>query len=207
MGVVRAIVAIILVAVAASPLVGGSWSNTEMSTAYASADGGAGQLVIRDKKQDKDNEKKDQNRNSDEDEKGNRERTREERRSDKDNEEENDDSPRVVTNTYSEDNYALEGHVINLNCGVEPKQIQIRTLDGEAVLFQGPRDEHNRIDRLYCGDLVVGDYVFVHEAMKRDEGAYDAYYISCQKEREEGPDNTNDNDDDVDPNCTHIWSR
>lgn len=202
MGIVRALVAIILVAVAASPLVGGGWSNTELSTAYADA----GQLVVRDK-QDRDREKKDRNRNSDEDEKGNRERTREERRSDKDNEEENDDSPRVVTNTYSEDNYALEGQVIALNCGVEPKEIQIRTLDGEAMLFHGPRDEQNRIDRLYCGDLVVGDYVFVHEAMKRNEAVYDAFYISCQKEREEGDDNTNDNDDDVDPNCTHIWSR
>ena len=54
---------------------------------------------------------------------------------------------------------------------------------------------------------MVGDYVFVHEADKRNEMAYDAYYISCQQEREEGPDNTNDNDDDVDPNCVHIWNR
>ena len=83
----------------------------------------------------------------------------------------------------------------------------IHTVDGDATLFQGPRDPVNRIDRLYCGDLMVGDYVFVHEADKRNEMAYDAYYISCQQEREEGPDNTNDNDDDVDPNCVHIWNR
>ncbi|MGE3270086.1 MAG: hypothetical protein AB7P40_15145 [Chloroflexota bacterium] len=203
MGVVRALVAIIVIAVAASPLVSGSlWGGSSVPAVYADA----GQIVLRDKKQDKDRERKDQNRDSDEDERGNRERTEAERKSDKDNEEEDDDSPRVVTNTYAEDNYALEGHVIALNCEADPKEIVIHTLDGDATLFQGPRDEQNRIDRLYCGDLLVGDYVFVHEAMKRNEMAYDAFYISCQQEREEGPDNTNDNDDDVDPNCTHIWS-
>jgi hypothetical protein len=204
MGFVRALVAIILVTVAASPLLGGVGPSSDVPSVYASAD--AGQLVLRDK-QERDREKKEQNRNSDEDEKGNRERTEDERRSDKDNEEENDDSPRVVTNAYAEDNYALEGHVTTLNCEIEPKQIGIRTLDGDAVLFHGPRNAQNRIDRLYCGDLVVGDYVFVHEAMKRDEAAYDVFYMSCQKDRDEGDDNTNDNDDDVDPNCTHIWSR
>ncbi|MCC7370490.1 MAG: hypothetical protein IT306_18850 [Chloroflexi bacterium] len=204
MGFVRALVAIVVIAVAASPLLGtGAWTQSDVPTVYADA----GQISLRDKKQDKDNEKKDKNRNSDEDEKGNRERTREERRSDKDNEEEDDDSPRVVTNTYSEDNYALEGLVVALKCDTDPKEIVIRTVDGEATLFQGPRDEHNRIDRLYCGDLIVGDYVFVHEAMKRNESAYDAFYISCQKDRDEGDDNSNDNDGDTDPNCTHIWSR
>ena len=94
-----------------------------------------------------------------------------------------------------------------MNCHAQPKEIVITTLDGEATLYQGPRDAQNRIDRLYCGDLIVGDYVFVQEAQKRSEQAYDAYYISCQKEREEGPDNTNDNADDIDPNCTHIWHR
>lgn len=203
MGVVRALVAIVLIAVAASPLIGGgSWIDTSVPSVYA-----ASSPLLTQDKQEKDREKKDQNRNSDEDAKGNRERTREERRSDKDNLEEDDDAPRVVTNTYAEDNYALEGHVLSLNCDALPKEIVIRTLDGEARLFQGPRDAQSRIDRLYCGDLVVGDYVFVHEAMKRDEFTYDAFYISCQKERDEGPDNTNDNDDDVDPNCKHIWGR
>ena len=73
-------------------------------------------------------------------------------------------------------------------------------------LYQGPRDSNrnNRSDRLYCGDLMVGDYIFVQEAAKRTEQAYDAYYISCEQDRNEGPDNSNDNDDDIDPNCTHI---
>lgn len=204
MGFVRALVAIVLIAVAASPLLSnGGWTRSDVPAVYADA----GQIIVRDKKQDKDNEKKDKNRNSDEDSRGNRERTREERRSDKDNLEEDDDAPRVVTNTYSEDNYALEGNVVALRCDSQPKEIVIRTIDGEATLFQAPRDDHNRIDRLYCGDLVVGDYVFVHEAMKRNEGAYDAFYISCQKDRQEGPDNTNDNEGDTDPNCTHIWGR
>ena len=107
------------------------------------------------------------------------------------------------------DNFELEGNVVRLNCDVQPKEIVITTVDGEATLYQGPRDtdRNNRSDRLYCGDLIVGDYIFVQEAAKRDEHAYDAYYISCQQEREEGPDNTNDNADDVDPNCTHIFSR
>jgi hypothetical protein len=203
MGVVRALVAIVLIAVAASPLLGsGSPIDTSAPAVYAASN----PLMTQDKNE-RDREKKERNRNSDEDEKGNREKTEAERRSEKDNLEEDDDSPRVVTNTYSEDNYALEGHVVAINCEAQPKEITIRTLDGEARLFQGPRDAQNRIDRLYCGDLVVGDYIFVHEALKRNEGAYDAFYISCQQERDEGPDNTNDNDDDVDPNCKHIWSR
>ncbi len=203
MGVVRALVAIVLIAVAASPLVSGNFGiNASVPSVYADYTS----ISVQDKKE-RDNEKKEKNRESDEDEKGNRERTREERRSDKDNEEEDDDSPRTTTNNLSEDNFALEGWVVALNCGINPKEITVNTVDGEAVLYQGPRELENRIDRLYCGDLLVGDYVFVHEAHKRNEQAYDAFYISCQQDREEGPDNENDNDDDVDPNCTHIWSR
>ena len=84
-----------------------------------------------------------------------------------------------------------------------------RRLMARRRLYQGPRESarNNRSDRLYCGDLIAGDYVFVHEAQKRTEQAYDAYYISCQQEREEGPDNSNDNSDDVDPNCVHIFGR
>lgn len=203
MGLVRALVAIVLIAVAASPLVSGRFGGgAGVPTVYADF----ASISVQDKK-DRDRERKEENRNRDEDERGNREKTREERRAEKDNLEEDDDAPRVTTNTLAKDNFEFEGFVVALNCEAQPKQITIRTVDGEAVLFQGPRDTENRIDRLYCGDLVVGDYIFVHEAQKRDETAYDAYYISCQQEREEGPDNTNDNDGDVDPNCTHIWSR
>jgi hypothetical protein len=206
MGVVRALVAIIVIAVAASPLFGGVWSRSEVQAVYADA----GQIIVRDKKTDKDNEKKDQNRNSDEDSKGNRERTREERRSDKDNEEENDGkfTPGQATNTYGQDNYALQGQVVGLNCDAQPKQITIHTIDGDAILYSGPRDtdRNNFTDRVYCGDLIVGDYVYVQKSMKRDEGGYDAYYISCQERWDESPDNENDNTH-VDPNCTHIMHR
>ncbi len=203
MGVVRAIVAIVLIAVAASPLVsGGFLTSSDVPMVYAD-----GSRLVVQGKQDKDKEKKDQNRDSDEDERGNRIKNEEERRAEKDNEEEEDDSPRVTTNASPLDTFQIEGWVLALRCDAEPKQIDINTVDGPATLFQGQRDENNRIDRLYCGDLIVGDYVFVHEAAKRTEQAYDAYYISCQQERDEGPDNTNDNDDDVDPNCTRIWAR
>jgi hypothetical protein len=206
MGVVRALVAILVIAVAASPLFGGVWSKSDVPSVYADA----GDLVVRDKKQDKDNEKKDQNRNSDEDKKGNRERTPAERKSDKDNEEEHDSNfnPNQATNTYNEDNYVLQGQVIGLNCDAQPKQIMIHTLDGDATLFAGPRDtpKNNFTDRVYCGDLIVGDYVYVQKAMKVNEGAYEAYYISCQERWDESPDNENDNHH-VDPNCTQIWSR
>jgi hypothetical protein len=206
MGVVRALVAIIVVAVAASPLFGGVWSTSDVPSVYAAA----GQLVVQDRKPERDREKKDQNRNSDEDEKGNRERTREERRSDKDNEEDHDSNftPSQATNAYGPDNYVLQGQVIGLNCEAQPKQIMIHTLDGDATLFSGPRDtpKNNLTDRVYCGDLIVGDYVYVQKAMKVNEAAYEAYYISCQERWDESPDNENDNFH-VDPNCTQIWSR
>ena len=203
MGVVRALVAIVIITVAASPLVSGKLGfSSDVPSVYADASS----ITLRDKKE-KDEDRKRQNRDSDEDERGNRERTREERKSDKDNLEEDDDSPRTTTNALSEDNFAIEGWVVAINCGIEPKEITINTVDGEAVLFQAPRETENRRDRLYCGDLIVGDYVFVHEAHKRNEQAYDAYYMSCQQDRQEGPDNTNDNEDEIDPNCRLIWSR
>lgn len=206
MGVVRALVAILVIAVAASPLFGGSWSTSGVPSVFADA----GQLVVRDRKPERDREKKDQNRNSDEDKKGNRERTEAERKSDKDNAEEDDANfdPRQATNTYGPDNYILQGQVIGLNCEAQPKQIMIHTLDGDATLFSGPRDtpKNNFTDRVYCGDLIVGDYIYVQKSMKRDEGAYDAYYMSCQERWDESPDNENDNHH-VDPNCTHIWNR
>ena len=203
MGVVRALVALVLVAVAASPMLSGKLgTSTDVPSVYAESS-----IISTYDKTDRDREKKEENRNRDEDEKGNREKTAEERREEKEQEEQDDDSARVTTNTLGLDNYQLEGQVLSLNCEVQPKEIVIRTVDGEAKLFQGPRDTVNRIDRLYCGDLAVGDYIFVQEAQKRNEMAYDAYYISCQQEREEGPDNTNDNSDDVDPNCVYIWGR
>jgi hypothetical protein len=205
MGMVRALVAIVLIAVAASPIVSGRLgTSTDVPSVYADSS----QLVVRGK-QEKDQDKKDKNKadEDDEDEKGHRKPTEQERRDAKDEEEKEDDSPRVTTNTLATDNFQLEGQVVSLNCEAQPKEIVIRTVDGESTLYQGPREPVNRIDRLYCGDLVIGDYVFVQEAQKRSEQAYDAYYISCQQEREEGPDNTNDNSDDVDPNCAHIWGR
>jgi hypothetical protein len=203
MGMVRALVAIVLIAVAASPIFSGRFgTSTDVPSVYADSS----VITVRDKN-DRDREKKEENRSRDEDDKGNREKTADEKRQEKDNEEEDDDSPRNPTNTLALDNFQLEGNVIALNCDAQPKEIVITTVDGEATLFQGPRDLVNRIDRLYCGDLIVGDYIFVQEAQKRDERAYDAFYISCQQEREEGPDNTNDNEDDIDPNCAHIWGR
>jgi hypothetical protein len=200
---VRALVAIALIAVAASPIVSGRFgTSTDVPSVYAASS----QFSLLDK-QDRDNERKEENRRREEDDRGNRKKTAEEKREEKEQEEKDDDSARVTTNTLGTDNYQLEGQVVSLNCDVQPKEIVIRTVDGEATLFQGPRDAVNRIDRLYCGDLKEGDYVFVQEAQKRSEVAYDAYYISCQQEREEGPDNTNDNSDDVDPNCVYIWGR
>ena len=205
MGFVRALVAILLIAVAASPLASGSFgASSDVPAVYAESSSSA----LRDKKE-RDKEKKERNASSDEDERGNRIKTEEEQKEEQEQEERDDDSPRNDTNALTIDNYELEGNVVRLNCEVEPKEIVITTLDGEATLFQGPRDtaQNNRADRLYCGDLIVGDYVFVHEAVKRTEQAYDAYYLSCQQERDEGPDNTNDNSDDVDPNCVHIFGR
>jgi len=205
MGLVRALVALVLIAVAASPMLSGRlWTSTDVPSVYADSSA----ISVYDKN-DRDREKKEKNREDedDEDEKGNRKPTEEERREAKDQDEIKDDSPRNPTNTLGLDNFQLEGQVVSLNCDVQPKEIVIKTVDGDATLFQGPRDAVNRIDRLYCGDLMVGDYIFVHEADKKSEMAYYAFYISCQQEREEGPDNTNDNDGDEDPNCTHIWSR
>lgn len=206
MGVARALVVVVLIALATSPLVSGTF-NVGSGVPSVYADTPASSFVIVRDKQEKDQDRKNKNRDSDEDSRGNRIKTREEQQKDKDQESKDDDSPRTPTNTLATDNFELEGQVVGLNCGVDPKEITIRTVDGDAKLYQGPRDVRNRIDRLYCGDLLVGDYVFVQEAQKRNELEYDAYYISCQKDREEGDDNTNDNDDDVDPNCTHIWRR
>ena len=205
MGIVRALVALVLIAVAASPMVNGRLgTSADVPSVYAEA----GTSSVQQKHPERDEDKKDKNRDDedDEDEKGNRRLTEEEEREAKEQEERDDDSPRTTTNTLGLDNYQLEGQVVSLNCDVQPKEIVIRTVDGEAKLFQGPRDAVNRVDRLYCGDLVVGDYIFIHEADKRNEMAYDAFYISCQQDRQEGPDNTNGNDDDVDPNCRHIWA-
>jgi hypothetical protein len=208
MGVARAIVAVILVAVAASPLVGGTFAGSSAAPVVY-ADSPSTTYVVTYGKPEKDKERKDKNREDedDEDERGNRQQTEEERQKEKDQQSKDDDLPRNPTSALNTDNFQLEGQVISLNCDLAPKQIGIRTVDGEVMLYQGPRDTVNRIDRLYCGDLMVGDYIFVHEAQKRDEQNYDAFYISCQQEREEGDDNTNDNDDDVDPNCVHIWNR
>lgn len=205
MGIVRALVVIVIIAVAASPLISSRLgTSTDVPSVYAESYS----LTVRDK-QERDKEKKDRNASSDEDDKGRRIKTNEEKKEDKKQEEKDDDAPRNDTNASARDNYELEGNVVRLNCDIQPKEIVITTVDGEATLFQGPRDTdmNNRTDRLYCGDLIAGDYVFVHEAQKRTEQAYDAYYISCQQEREEGPDNTNDNSDDVDPNCQHIFGR
>ena len=202
MGIVRALVALVLIAVAASPMLSGRLgTGTDVPSVYADAS-----AISTYDKNDRDREKKEENRQRDEDEKGNREKTAEEKREEKKQEEEDDDSPRNTTNTLGLDNFQLEGQVVSLNCDLQPKEIVIKTVDGDATLFQGPRDAVNRKDRLYCGDLLVGDYVFIHEAEKKSELAYYAYYISCQQDREEGPDNTNDNDGDDDPNCVQIWS-
>jgi len=203
MGIVRAIVAILLIAVAASPLVSGRYgTSTYIPAAYASSS----QFVVRDK-QERDKEKKDQNSSSDEDSKGNRIKTADEKKKDKEQEQKDNDLPRNDTNAQGSSDFELEGNVVRLNCDAQPKEIVITTVDGEATLYQGPRDIDNRVDRLYCGDLLVGDYIFVHDGAKRNEHAYDAYYISCEKEQQEGPDNSNDNEDDIDPNCTHIFHR
>ena len=208
MGLARAIVVIVLIAVAASPLISGTFSGGPSAPVVYADSSSASLIIVRDKG-DRDREKKDKNRadEDDEDERGHRQQTEDERRKEKDQQSKDDDLPRNPTDALGKDNFELEGQVISLNCEASPKEIGIRTLDGEAMLYQGPRDAQNRVDRLYCGDLVVGDYIFVHEAHKRDEKSYDAYYISCQQEREEDDDNTNDNSDDVDPNCAYIWAR
>lgn len=206
MSMLRVLVLVTLIAVAASPLaVNGLPAGTDVPSVYAEATG----LGVYQKHPDRDKDKKDKNRadQDDEDERGNRQPTQEEKNKEKDQLQKDNDLPRNSTNAYAVDNFELQGNVVRLNCETSPKEIEITTLDGKATLFQGPRDKVNRIDRLYCGDLRVGDYIFVQEAQKRSEEAYDAYYISCQQEREEGPDNTNDNEDDIDPNCVHIWNR
>ena len=205
MALVRALVAIVLIAVAASPLVSSRLgASYDVPAVYAASN----PFSLRDT-HDRDREKKERNASSDEDSKGNRIKTNEEKKEEKKQEAKDNDLPRDPTDALGLDNFQLEGNVVSLNCNADPKEIVITTLDGRATLYQGPRDSqrNNRSDRLYCGDLIVGDYIFVQEAQKRTEQAYDAYYISCQQEREEGPDNTNDNADDIDPNCTHIWHR
>ena len=191
---------------AASPLISGMIGRSgDVPSVYADTF----QVSVRGRHDEKDQDKKDKNSSSDEDDKGNRIKTSDEKQKDKDQEQKDNDLGRVTTDALGTDNFELEGNVVRLNCDVQPKEIVITTVDGEATLYQGPRDtdKNNRSDRLYCGDLIVGDYVFVHEAQKQNEHAYEADYISCQQEREEGPDNTNDNEDDVDPNCTHIFNR
>lgn len=176
MGIVRALVALVLIAVAASPMLSGKLgTSTDVPSVYADSS-----VITTYDKNDRDREKKEENRRRDEDDRGNREKTAEEKREEKEQEEADDDAPRNPTNTLGLDNFQLEGQVVSLNCEVQPKEIVIRTVDGEATLYQGPRDAVNRIDRLYCGDLVVGDYIFVQEAEKKSEMAYYATYISCQ---------------------------
>ncbi|MFN8636366.1 MAG: hypothetical protein U0893_21155 [Chloroflexota bacterium] len=206
MGVARALVVVVLIALATSPLVSGTF-NVGSAVPSVYADSPSSSLVIVRDKNDKDQDRKNKNRDSDEDSRGNRIKTRDEQKEEKDQQSKDDDQPRTPTNTLARDNFELEGQVVALNCDANPKEITIHTVDGDAKLFQGPRDPHSRIDRLYCGDLLVGDYIFVQEAQKRNEQEYDAFYISCQKDRQEGDDNSNDNDDDVDPNCQHIWHR
>jgi hypothetical protein len=206
MGLIRTLVIVVLIAVAASPLAGGWFSQGErISPAYAQDD----LTIVRGRHDEQDKDKKDKNRETqdDEDSHSNAPKFGNDRKDHNENEPSPADLPRDVTNTYAKDNYELEGNVVVLNCAVSPKEITITTLDGPAVLYQGPKDGNGRADRLDCGELMVGDYVFVHEAQKRNEQQYDAYYISCQQQRQEGPDNSNDNDDTTDPNCLHIWYR
>jgi len=206
MGLVRAFVVVIVVAVAASPLAG-AWLNSgpDVGSVYAQAD----QTVVLGRHDENDKDKKDKNRetSNDEDSHSNAPKFGDDKKKDKDQQQRDDDVPRNPTNTYARDNFELEGNVVRLNCDAKPPEIAITTLDGEATLYQGPKDKNGRADRVYCGELMVGDYVFVHEAQKRNEQAYDAYYISCQKEIQEGPDDENANEDNTDPNCLHIWFR
>jgi hypothetical protein len=206
MGLVRTLVVVVLIAVAASPIVGGWFSQSEpISPAYAQDD----LTIVRGRHDETDKDKKDKNRQTqdDEDSHSNAPTFGNDRKKDQKNENSPADKPRDVTNTYAKDNYELEGNVVALKCDAAPPEVTITTLDGQAVLYQGPKDGNGRADRLYCGELMVGDYVFVHEAQKRNEQAYDAYYISCQQQRQEGPDNSNENEDKTDPNCLHIWNR
>src|SRR3954453_21603918 len=84
MGVVRALVVIVVIAVAASPLISGWFgTNTEVGTAYADSSS----FGVRAKHDERDKDKKDQNSSSDEDSKGNRIKTQEERKADKKQEE------------------------------------------------------------------------------------------------------------------------
>jgi len=207
MGLVRALVVVVMVAVAASPFIG-DWfrTGTDISPAYAQGD----LTIVRGRHDEKDKDKKDKNRDTqdDEDSHSNAPKFGNDRKKNQENENSPADAPRNDTNTYAKDNFELEGNVVSLNCDASPKQIVITTLDGQATLFEGPQHDGNgRADRLHCGELMAGDYVFVHDAQKRNENAYDAYYISCQQQKQEGPDNSNDNDDDTDPNCLHIWFR
>ena len=136
MGIVRAIVALVLIAVAASPMLsGGFGTSSDVPSVHA-----ASSVTSLLDKNDRDREKKEKNRQRDEDEKGNREKTAEEKREEKEQEEAKDDSPRNPTNTLALDNFQLEGQVVSLNCEIQPKEIVIHTVDGDATLFQGPRD-------------------------------------------------------------------
>lgn len=206
MGLVRALVVMVIIVVATSPFIGGWLRQGEpVSPAYAAGD----LTIVRGRHDEKDKDKKDNNRQTqdDEDRHSNAPKFGADRKKDRENENSPADLPRNDTNTYAKDNFELEGNVVALNCDATPKQITITTLDGQAVLYQGPKDHNGRADRVYCGELQVGDYVFVHDAQKRNEQEYDAYYISCQQQKQEGPDNSNDNEGDTDPNCLHIWYR
>ena len=203
MGIVRALVALVLIAVAASPMVSGRLgTGTDVPSVYAD--------VVRDlgPRQERPGQGEEGRRIA------RATRTR-----------------RVIARRPRRRSARRRSRKRGRRLGAQPRptpsarQLPARR-PGRLAELRGPaegdRDPHGRrrsdalpgaarpgesVDRLYCGDLQVGDYVFVHEAEKRNELAYDAYYISCQQEREEGPDNTNDNEDDVDPNCGHIWSR
>ena len=71
MGIVRALVVIVIIAVAASPLVSGRFgTSSDVPAVYAESFS----IVVRDK-QERDKEKKDKNSSSDEDDKGRRIKT------------------------------------------------------------------------------------------------------------------------------------
>ncbi|MFN8521724.1 MAG: hypothetical protein U0821_01285 [Chloroflexota bacterium] len=118
------------------------------------------------------------------------------------------------TNVLPLSDYEIQGYVTSLDCSVAPKLMVIRTLDGLVNSFQmiDPRDKEykkeRRVDLLRCGDLAVGDYVFIQEAEKINEGLYNAFHISCTGKRDdERRNNSNDNDEIDDPNCRYILSR
>jgi hypothetical protein len=110
--------------------------------------------------------------------------------------------------------FELQGFVTALNCEAQPKEITITTVDGSVLLRhmidknRGDYDHSTRVDLLKCGDLAVGDYLFVQEAEKQNEHLYDAFILSCTAKRDdERRNNSNDNDEIDDPNCRLILGR